>query len=41
MLVGLRPRPLAGVDHEKKEVDATRPRDHRSDEALVAGNVDD
>ena len=41
MLVRLRPRSLAGVDHEQEEVDAARARDHGADEALVAGDVDD
>ena len=41
VLVRLRPRSLAGVDHEQEEVDAARARDHRADEALVAGDVDD
>ena len=41
VLVGLRPRPLARVDDEQEEVDPGRARDHRPDEALVAGDVDD
>ena len=41
VLVRLLPRSLAGVDHEQEEVDAARARDHRADEALVAGDVDD
>ena len=41
MLVRLRARPLAGVDHEEEEVDAARARDHGADEALVPGDVDD
>ena len=41
VLVRLRPRALAGVDHEEEEVDAARTRDHRADEALVPGDVDD
>ena len=41
VLVRLRARPLAGVDHEQEEVDARGAGDHRADEALVAGDVDD
>ena len=41
VLVRLRPRSLPGVDHEQEEVDAARARDHRADEALVPGHVDD
>ena len=41
VLVRLRARSLAGVDHEQEEVDAARARDHRADEALVARDVDD
>ena len=41
VLVGLRPRPLAGIDDEEEEVDAARARDHGADEALVPGDVDD
>ena len=40
VLVRLRPRPLARVDHEQEEVDAGRARDHVADEALVARHVD-
>ena len=40
MLVRLRPGALGGVDDEKEEVDPRRPRDHRPDEPLVAGDVD-
>ena len=36
VLVRLRPRALAGVDHEQEEVDPGRARDHVADEALVA-----
>ena len=36
----LRPRALAGVDHEQEEVDPGRAGDHVADEALVAGDVD-
>ena len=41
MLERLRPGALSGVDHEQEEVDPRRPGDHRADEALVAGHVDD
>ena len=41
MLVRLRPRALARVDHEQEEVDPGRARDHRAHEALVAGHVDE
>ena len=41
MLVRLRLRPLARVDDEQEEVDPGRARDHRPDEPLVPGNVDD
>ncbi len=41
VLVRLRPRALAGIDDEQEEVDAGRPGDHRADEALVPGHVDD
>ena len=41
VLMGLRPRALAGVDDEEEEVDAARTRDHGADEALVPGDVDD
>ena len=41
VLVRLRPRSLAGVDDEQEEVDAARAGDHRADEALVPGHVDD
>ncbi len=40
MLVRLQACALAGVDHEQEEIDARRPRDHRADEPLVAGDVD-
>ena len=40
MLVRLRARALAGIDHEEEEVDPGRARDHRAHEALVARNVD-
>jgi len=40
VLVRLRARALARVDHEQEEVDPARARDHRADEALVAGDVD-
>ena len=36
MLVRLRPRALARVDHEQEQVDPARAGDHRADEALVA-----
>ena len=41
MLVRLRPRALVRVDHEQEEVDAGRAGDHRANEALVPGDVDD
>ena len=41
MLVRLRPSALGRVDHEQEEVDPGRARDHRPDEALVPGNVDE
>ena len=37
VLVRLRPRALARVDHEQEEVDAGRARDHVAHEALVPG----
>ena len=40
MLVRLRPRALARVDHEQEEVDPGRAGDHRADEPLVPGHVD-
>ncbi len=40
MLVGLRPRPLGGVDDEKEEVDPRSPGDHVPHEALVSRDVD-
>ena len=41
VLARLRARPLAGVDHEQERVDPRRAGDHRLDETLVAGHVDD
>ena len=41
VLVRLGPRALAGVDHEQEEVDAARAGDHRPDEPLVPGDVDE
>src|SRR5262245_49706802 len=41
MLMRLRPRTLARVNHEQEEVDPGRARDHRPDEALVARDVDE
>ena len=41
VLVRLRPRALAGVDHEQEEVDPACARHHRADEVLVPGHVDD
>ncbi len=41
VLVRLRPRALVRVDDEQEEVDSGRAGDHRADEALVAGDVDD
>ncbi len=41
VLMRLRPRSLAGIDHEQEEIDAARARNHRADEALVPGDVDD
>ena len=41
MLVRLRPRTLAGVDHEQEEVDAGRTGDHRANEPLVPRHVDE
>ena len=40
VLVRLRPRALAGVDHQQEEVDPGRARDHRAHETLVTGHVD-
>ena len=41
VLVRLRPRSFARVDDEEEEVDAARAGDHRPDEPLVPGHVDD
>ena len=41
MLVRLRPGALGGVDDEQEEVDSRRPGDHRPDEPLVPGDVDE
>src|SRR6185503_12200609 len=41
VLVRLRPGALARVDHEQEQVDPRRPRDHRADEPLVPGHVDE
>ena len=41
VLVRLRPRALAGVDHEQEEVDPGRAGDHRAHEPLVPGDVDE
>src|SRR4029450_12376630 len=40
MLMGLRPRSFASLDHEQKQVDPARSGDHVAHEALMAGNVD-
>ena len=40
MLERLRPRSFGRVDHEQEEVDPGRTGDHRADEALVPGHVD-
>ena len=40
MLERLRPCALGSVDHEQEEVDAGRAGDHRADEPLVPGHVD-
>ena len=40
VLVRLRPRSLAGVDHKQEEIDAGRAGDHRAHEPLVARHVD-
>src|SRR5712691_10930020 len=40
ILVRLRPCAFGRVDHEQEEVDPGRARDHRPDEPLVPGNVD-
>ena len=40
MLARLRPRSLAGVDHEQEQVDPGRSGDHRAHEPLVPGDVD-
>ena len=41
VLVRLGPRALTRVDDEQEEVDPGRPGDHRPDEPLVSGHVDD
>ncbi len=41
VLVRLRPRALARVDHEQEEIDARRAGDHRAHEALVPRDVDE
>ena len=41
VLVRLRPRALARVDHEQEEVDPGRTGDHRPHEPLVPGDVDE
>ena len=41
VLMGLRARPLAGVDDEQEEVDPRRPGDHVANEPLVTRDVDE
>ncbi len=41
MLLGLRHDPFIGRDHEQRDVDAGRSREHVAHESLVAGDVHD
>ena len=41
MLQGLRHRPIIGGDHEQREVDPRRAGQHRVDQAVMAGHVDE